>query len=224
MYYAIIGDIVSSKSLNERKEIQRKLELCLSRLNDDYSHHIEKKLSITLGDEFQGLFNSAEYLLEIIHKIELMMYPSQIRFGIGVGAIEFDFGTADSPYQSDGEVWWNAREAINTVKTNKSTNKLEDFSNICIQSKWSSMNQHLNHVLDLCYSIKDSWSEKQRKLIAYTITTYGLNPHFVIKDVANEFNQSISTIFQKYKSARYLNYVKVLSQLMDVFESEGEKQ
>ncbi|MBS3972814.1 MAG: hypothetical protein KGZ84_07350 [Erysipelotrichia bacterium] len=222
MYYAIIGDLISSKSLVERREIQQQLETYLAKLNSDYSTHVVKKLSITLGDEFQGLFSSSEYLLEIIHKLEVQMYPTKLRFGVGIGNMKFDFGNVDTPYQSDGEVWWNARDAIERVKANNSKNKLEDFSNIYIQSKNKVMNHHLNNVLDLCFSIKNNWTDKQKEIISFTIQTYGLNSNFVIKDVANKLNQSNSTVFQKYKAARYLNYVKVMSHIINSIQTEGE--
>lgn len=223
MYYAIIGDLISSKSLIERKKIQLQLDAYLAQLNVAYSMHVVKKLSITLGDEFQGLFSSSEYLLEIIHKIEIHMHPTKLRFGIGVGNMNFDFGNVDTPYQSDGEVWWNAREAINKVKTNKSKNRLEDFSNIYIQSKNTLLNEHINNVLDLCFSIKDNWTDKQRNLISYTIQTYGLNFNFIIIDVAKYLNQSNSTVFQKYKAAKYMNYVKVVSHMIKIIQTEGEE-
>lgn len=213
MYYAVIGDIVSSKSLEDRRDVQEKLEKYLEKLNQEYSMFMKKKLSVTLGDEFQGLFEDFTYVLEIIHKIEFEMHPAQLRFGIGVGKIAFDFGKQDSPYQSDGEVWWFARNAIEQVKKKKSTNKLEYVSNIYVQSINKILAHHINVVLDFCYSIKSHWTDKQKELISYTLNNYGLNDTFVINNIAESFNQSVSTIFQKYKSAKYSNYINVMTSI-----------
>ncbi len=220
MYYAIVGDIVLSKSLGERREVQERLERYLIELNTLYLGDIKKRLAVTLGDEFQGLFVRPDHLLEIIHRIELEMFPTKMRFGIGIGEISFDHGHIDSPYKSDGEVWWNARKAIDKVKTRSSTNKLEDFSNIYIHGRDDALNRHLEAVFDLCYSLKINWTEKQRELISHSINEYGLNDTFSIKEVANQFNQSTSTIYEKYKAAKYLNYVHVMTSVTSYIEKE----
>lgn len=220
MYYALIGDIVSSKSLIDRRTVQRKLETIIKTINETYSTYIEKKIGVTLGDEFQGLFNHINPLFEIIHKIEFELYPTKLRFGIGIGSISFDFGEPDSPFQSDGEVWWNARTAIETVKKMHSTNKLMDYSNIYVCSLHDVIDESVNASLDLCYSIKKDWTDKQRNVIHHSIQNYGLSERFVIKEVADEFTQSVSTIFNKYKSSRYLNYVHVLVRINELLKEE----
>lgn len=222
MYYAIIGDIVSSKSLGERTNIQQNLEEVLNSLNKEYNNEIKKKLSITLGDEFQGLFLKSCNLLEIIHKIELEMFPVRFRFGIGIGEIEFDHGNINSPYRSDGEVWWNAREAIDEVKKLNSTNKQKYFSNVYIKSNNKSLNNRLNTILDLCYAIKVKWTVKQLDLIKYTIKNYGLTDKFVINKVSEHFEQSSSTIYGKYSSSRYINYVNAMSIITNDIQREVE--
>ncbi len=81
MYYAIVGDIVLSKSLGERREVQERLERYLIvELNTLYLGRYQKRLAVTLGDEFQGLFVRPDHLLEIIHRIELEMFPTKNAF------------------------------------------------------------------------------------------------------------------------------------------------
>jgi hypothetical protein len=223
MYFALIGDIISSKSLEERIRIQEKLENYLNLLNKKYEGVMKKKLAITLGDEFQALFHKGNFLLEIIHKIELEMYPTKLRFGIGIGDIEFDHGYLDSPYKSDGEVWWNARRAIDEVKMKNSKNKQEYYSNIYVMSKNKDFNNRVNTILDLCYSIKINWTKKQIDLIKYTIDNYGFEKKFVYKDVAIAFKQSVSTIYGKYNSSKYVNYMSVLNLLTKEITKEGEE-
>ncbi|AUD65646.1 hypothetical protein BK011_08055 [Tenericutes bacterium MZ-XQ] len=223
MYFALIGDIMSSKSLEERTRIQEKLENYLNILNEKYEGVMKKKLAITLGDEFQALFQKGNFLLEIIHKIELEMYPTKLRFGIGIGNIVFDHGYLDSPYKSDGEAWWNARRAIDDVKMKNSKNKQEYYSNIYVISENEHLNNRVNIILDLCYSIKINWTEKQIDLIKYTIENYGFQDKFVYKDVANDFKQSVSTIFGKYNSAKYVNYMSVMNMITKEITKEEDE-
>ena len=44
-------------------------------------------MTITLGDDFQGLLHSGEHVMDIIQYIKREAYPIKIRFGIGIGAI-----------------------------------------------------------------------------------------------------------------------------------------
>jgi len=213
MYFAIIGDIISSKKLDERIKIQKELSSCLEEINLKYESSLAKKMNITLGDEFQGLFTDFSVILEIIHIIEIKIRPVKMRFGIGVGNLTFDLGTYDSPYNSDGQVWWNARKAIEDVKQNKSKNKLMEYSNIAIITDIDSFNKLINPMLGLCYSININWSEKQRQLIDYTILNYGLNNTFSISEVSTVFKQSTSTIHSKYKASKYANCVSIFQNI-----------
>ena len=54
-YVAIIGDIIGSRQLPDRAQIQLRLEKFLSHINVRFSKFVVAKFVITIGDEFQGL-------------------------------------------------------------------------------------------------------------------------------------------------------------------------
>ena len=85
MYFAIIGDIIASKTISNRSEVQNHLKRILDQVNEEYKSNIASRFSITLGDEFQGLLHSAAHLFELLDTIQFQLYPTKIRFGIGVG-------------------------------------------------------------------------------------------------------------------------------------------
>lgn len=68
-YVAIIGDIKNSRELQDRKQVQEKLEAVLNEINDTYDADIASKFLITLGDEFQGLLHCGIHTMHIISKI-----------------------------------------------------------------------------------------------------------------------------------------------------------
>jgi hypothetical protein len=88
MYFAVIGDIKDSKKIKDRAGFQRKLGELLARINTDYACTIAANFIITIGDEFQGLLASPQYILNIIERIKFGLYPVRVRFGIGWGGIE----------------------------------------------------------------------------------------------------------------------------------------
>lgn len=63
-YIALIGDIIQSKQLTDRSKVQKTLAAYLDDLNKTFAPYIISKLSLTLGDEFQGLFLSGLSSLE----------------------------------------------------------------------------------------------------------------------------------------------------------------
>lgn len=164
-YVAIIGDIVKSKKLKNRDEVQKKLHDVLSSVNTKYSEYIASNFMITLGDEFQGLLKDGENTMNIINEIENKMFPVQIRFGIGVGEITTAIDRY-IPLGSDGPAYHNARKVINDLKsTEKKTKK--GNSNIMIASQGDNLN--IDHILNTIFvlgsTIKSKWSERQREIV-----------------------------------------------------------
>ena len=52
---ALISDIIASRKMKEREQIQEILTSILNDINIRFKGAIESNLTITLGDEFQGL-------------------------------------------------------------------------------------------------------------------------------------------------------------------------
>lgn len=224
MNYAIIGDIVSSKSIQQRTEMQNKLQSILDSINMEYSSCLIKKFAITLGDEFQALFQDFKFVFEIIHKIQVEMWPLKIRFGIGSGEILVNLSDFDNPYNSDGPVWWNSRNAIDLIKDFNMTNKIMDQSNIMIKTNNDKMDEVVNSSLNLCYAVSINWTDPQRELIHYIITKVGLSDEFVKKEIAIGYGQYESTIFSKLKISKYYNYLAVLKTIEGyMIYSKGEE-
>ena len=66
-FAAVIGDIKDSRHLNNRKEVQDRLQWVMDRLNRKYEEDIVSKFLITLGDEFQGLLYGGKNILSMIN-------------------------------------------------------------------------------------------------------------------------------------------------------------
>ncbi|MEX2435642.1 MAG: SatD family protein, partial [Balneolaceae bacterium] len=84
----LIGDIVDSKKLNEadRSSLQEDLLDLIGKINKK-SESIEAPMTITLGDEFQAVYASAESILADSWNILAGIYPVSARFSIGIGNI-----------------------------------------------------------------------------------------------------------------------------------------
>ena len=168
-YIAIIGDIKKSKSIEERKVFQNKLNKVLSEINERYSDSIASNFTITLGDEFQGLLHSGKNIMDIIQYIKRGSYPVKIRFGIGVGAITTEINSKIS-IGADGPGYYKARDSIENLKILEKKNE-RTFGDVQIKIDGDNPLQELslNSILKLMYSIEEGWTKRQREVVDYVL-------------------------------------------------------
>ena len=110
----LIGDIISSKKIPDRQKVQEKIRGVLAKLNKENMHLISP-YTITLGDEFQAVLKNARHLFGDIITILYVIFPTKIRFSIGIGDIQ----TPVNPNQAigmDGTAFYNARTGIDKLK------------------------------------------------------------------------------------------------------------
>lgn len=164
-YVAIIGDIVESKKIVDRDKVQEKLNLVLEKINQRYSGDIASKFTITLGDEFQGLLNKGANVIKIITEIENELYPTSVRFGIGVGDITTRVNP-DIAIGADGPGYYQARRAIEYLKKGEKMNQSGKANiRLAADGKEQSSTELINTIFSLVTALKTSWTERQREIV-----------------------------------------------------------
>jgi len=165
-YVAVIGDIVNSKNINDRREVQNQLKEILNQINMKYSDSISACFMITLGDEFQGLIHRKASVMNIINEIELYMHPIQIRFGIGIGEVTTDIHLYKSN-EIDGPAYHRARKMIVELKE-KSMKNEEIYSTIMIDSGIENITKDrlMNTIFSLSSILKSKWTTRQVEMIS----------------------------------------------------------
>lgn len=114
-YLAIIGDFVESRSIGDRAEFQRGL----TSLFDSLSHRNETVISpytITLGDEFQAVYTSADGVFADLLTVFSEVYPQKTRIAVGVGTLSTDINRT-SAIGMDGPAFHQARAALEQLKS-----------------------------------------------------------------------------------------------------------
>jgi len=163
-FFAIIGDIIESKKIQNRLQVQYDMTTKLNLINEKYAQCISSKFMITLGDEFQGLLNSGEYITEIVDTIEREMHPIGLRFGIGVGSITTNINY-DIPVGADGPAYYNARKMVEHLKKSRNK-KMEIKSNIGIEVEDGLyLSELINSIFSMSTVIKSRWTSRQREII-----------------------------------------------------------
>jgi hypothetical protein len=115
-YIVVIGDLIESKDLDpsERKRTQSRLEKFFSQMNRQ-AGKLLSPYTITLGDEFQAVYQSADYLFRDIWAIMSEIHPVRVRINISVGDITTEINREQS-IGMDGPAFHVARARIEKMK------------------------------------------------------------------------------------------------------------
>lgn len=111
-YVALLGDLIDSRSAEQRGMLHRTLEAALERANAGPG--VVDPLRVTAGDEFQGIFATWGDALAASFSIRLSLSPDAVRFGLGLGEIQVLDPITNI---QDGSAWWAARHAIETIES-----------------------------------------------------------------------------------------------------------
>ena len=66
MYLALIADVIDSKIVQERFDLQKHLEKTLQKINELFKDCLASAFTLTLGDEFQALLKMEAPVFQII--------------------------------------------------------------------------------------------------------------------------------------------------------------
>ena len=122
-YIVVIGDIISSRKVEKRNDLQKKLLEVFADLNSTrYKNHLVSPYMITLGDEFQAVYERADHLFLDSIRILERVFPQKIRFSFGVGEISTDINRQQS-IGMDGSAFYFAREGIENLKEQRGNYK-----------------------------------------------------------------------------------------------------
>ncbi|MGF1665489.1 MAG: SatD family protein [Acidimicrobiia bacterium] len=113
VFVAVIGDVIGSRRHPDRAALQECLRDGFLVVAEFVS--ATQPFAMTIGDEFQGLFETVEEATTATFVLQVALTGRVgLRFGVGVGEV---IRMADAgPYQQDGSAWWRAREAIDMVR------------------------------------------------------------------------------------------------------------
>jgi len=188
----VIGDLIRSKKIAARAEVQRRLRKTLEKINRTYHDSILARLMVTRGDEFEGVLEDAKACYVVFEDIERELHPIRIRGGIGVGRIDTEF--SEIATEMDGPAFHLAREALARVKGKK--------SGLLVCSGDQEIDKPLNSILSLFWAVKGGWTERQREVANFYLS-HGAPTH---AEVAEHFGVSQPAI-TKILSAAHLEAV-----------------
>lgn len=118
--YSVINiDIVNSRNLKNRGEVQNTIKKYLNDLNKSYKNILLAPITLTLGDEWQIVLKKPleSYNMLKIIQVFLRNIDIEIYAGIGIGDITTEI--SNDTREMDGSAFVFAREALNIAKDKK---------------------------------------------------------------------------------------------------------
>lgn len=225
--FVLIGDIIGSKKYkaDNRRMIQKELIEQITLINSREDINIVSNLMISQGDEIQGVFDDFKSTLLASDLISLRMKKMKvaIRFGIGHGRLITDVFSQST--MMDGPVYWNARSAIEEVKTHNYYGRV----NMKFVSELYDDNS-INAVLKLQEIIRNQWSSTQvefcYKILDYSSYVVPSNKTIVeilsSEDNGKSTNTSVSSVSNRLKSTQISLYCETRLHLIELINKEAK--
>lgn len=115
--YVVLGDVVDSRSLEDREQFRETLISALQTVTNRYEEAVEVPFEMIKGvDEFGGILSGLEQLYELLVDVLNEIHPAMIRLGVASGDIDVrgERGIADM----DGPAFHRADQLVAEAKEN----------------------------------------------------------------------------------------------------------
>ena len=203
MYLALIADVIDSKMVQERFDLQKQLEKTLQTMNELFGEFLASNFTLTLGDEFQALLKADAPVFQMIDTLRSELTPTQLRFGIGLGEILTDIDPLQS-IGADGPAYWNARAAINLV------HQKNDYGNtqIYFSSGKEKQDFFVNALIASGEAIRSGWRGSQEEILLDLLKRCVYSENFSQQDLAQSLEINPSALSKRLKSSSIRVYLR----------------
>ncbi|NLN27499.1 MAG: hypothetical protein GX161_04710 [Firmicutes bacterium] len=158
-YVAVKIDVVRSRKVRNRQELQDLLFRAVDAANDRFRKAIAARFTVTHGDEIQGLLHpsASDHLVPLCEHFVDAVAPQRIRFGVGVGGLATELQPL--AIGMDGEAWYRANEAVERARRQRKAFVLE------AGPQRHELTRQVTAVVDFLLTHRALWSENQREAV-----------------------------------------------------------
>lgn len=183
-FIVVIGDVISSKKVKKRKDLQNKLQNIFTNLNAPNQHnHLISPYTITLGDEFQAVYKKADSLLLDSINILEKTFPQKIRFSFGIGEISTDINREQS-IGMDGSAFYSAREGILHLKNQRGNYRFNIYG-----LEDAEQEKLFNNTLYMYSNLLDQWNKNRYFILRSTMEGKS------VKEIAKDLKLTDTAIY-----------------------------
>jgi hypothetical protein len=111
----VIADLVASRSVKQRSELQEALMAVLTKTNALNHRAVLSPYTLTLGDEFQAVYDRADHLFRDLLGIAVAIFPHRLRYSLAAGTLVTKINRQQA-IGMDGPAFHAAREGMEQLK------------------------------------------------------------------------------------------------------------
>lgn len=203
----LMGDIVGSSKAISTKQLHREFNSGVKHFNIKYAHQICSPLTITLGDEFQGVIENLRTSFQIANEMRLYFLTQEIRcrFVISEGRIATPINPKKA-WNMMGPGLTEARKRLNDKKDRSAYRFVYDRDPV--------IEDVLNGFGATMTEMEEGWTETQVK---YVSAAY-LNEGKTYKDLAEEFGVSERNVYKVMNAADVKLYQRQLDGVIKLID------
>lgn len=149
--FCVIGDLVASRKIVDRRALQIRLGRGLKQLSHD-RRDVISPYTITLGDEFQAVYRDPRRIFRDLFAIQHLIHPHRVRFAIGVGSLSTTLNR-ESAIGMDGPAFLSARDTLTELKQSEALYRVAGLPPRT--QEWSNLS------LDLVSHVVRSWRKNR---------------------------------------------------------------
>jgi len=195
LHYILMADIIDSRKLDQKK-LMTEFKSLVGILNAQERSHILSPITITLGDEFQGVLTDLESAIKVIVSIEEIILSKELNFRLRYTLIQGRIDTeinSEIAYEMLGEGLTSAREQLQQLKNEK--------NRFHVGLKDTKLANAINNAFLAFQSLIDNWTGLNDVQIA-SMFLNGID----YKQIAIEVNREKSVIWKRKKSLKIEEY------------------
>ena len=188
MHIILMADIVKSSGRNA-KTLMKGFSDVVNAVNKKNRKEILSPLTITLGDEFQGVVSNVQSALKVIFDLEELSMVAAAPFQLRYVVVEGDIQTGINKTKAHamlGPGLTEARELLLNLKTTR--------SRFQVKVRNESQTEDLNLMFVVMQGIEDQWTPARKK-VASAFLKFG-----DYRTVAEKLKKDPSVIWKRRKS------------------------
>jgi hypothetical protein len=191
---ALMGDLVQSERTASMQQLHRSFNAAIEHQNQESREHLVSPLTITLGDEFQGLSQSLTSAMAITRDLRFRLLSSAIECRFAIGLVQLR--TPPNPavaWNMMGPGFGRTREKLNEKRAG-SVYRFALTDDPFIEKMLEALGAGIT-------AIERSWTEQQRHDIIALLA--GATP----AEIAKRRNVSVHSVYKVRTSGNFDVYV-----------------
>lgn len=185
-YFALIGDLVSSREMEDRARIQVALAGAVEEANRDLGEAFAAPLKITAGDEVQVLLEDPAPVLDLMVRMADALHPVRLAWGLGRGALSTEL--TEDVAMADGPCLHRARDAVDRAGADDAWLRAEGIPEPVASA--------LQALVNLMHAVRAEWTDTRRAYVRAART-------HTQTEVAERFGVNDSTVSRALARAHF---------------------